>query len=206
MASKKFSDLTPKQQGLILALLPVVLAFVVFYNFVSPLSKQASQLQTQVTALYQQNMRGRMLEMRRAELRKKIAQAQNDLAALREIVPDEPAEDQFVTMLYSTAKASSVYIRVVQASPPVRQTYFAGMPFQVHLDGTYYGMLSFFAHLAGSPRIVNVAGLSLSSPAASGGGRGSYKPGAQETLAANCVLTTFYNTPLLVSSPKKPGR
>lgn len=206
MASKKFSDLPPKQQGLILALLPVVLAFVVFYNFVSPLRGQASQLQARVTALHQQNMRGRILETQRAALQKKIAQAQSDLAALREIVPDEPAEDQFVTMLYSTAQASAVHIRLLQASPAVRQTYFATMPFQVHLDGTYYGMLGFFARLANSPRIVNVAGLALSSPATSGGGRGAYKPSPQETLAANCVLTTFYNTPLAVPSPKKPGK
>lgn len=206
MASKKFSDLPPKQQGLILALLPAVLAFVVFYNFVSPLREQAAQLQTRVTALHQQNMRGRILEMQRAALKKKIAQAQADLDALREIVPDEPAEDQFVTMLYSTARASSVHLRVLQASPAVRQTYFAAMPFQVHLDGTYYGMLGFFARLAASPRIVNVAGLALSSPATSGGGRGAYKPEPQETLAAKCVLTTYYNTPLAISSPKKPGK
>ncbi|MGH9377495.1 MAG: type 4a pilus biogenesis protein PilO [Terriglobia bacterium] len=206
MASKKFSDLAPKQQGLILALLPVVLAFVVFYNFVSPLSKQASQLKAEVAALHQQNMRGRMLEAQHTLLQKKIAQAQNDLAALREIVPDEPADDRFVTMLYNTAQASSVHIRVLQASPAVRQTYFTGMPFQVHLDGTYYGMLDFFARLAGSQRIVNVAGLSLSSPASSSGGKGAYKPGPQETLAANCLLTTFYNNPSPAPLPGKPRR
>lgn len=206
MASKKFSDLSPQQQGLLLALLPVVLAFVVFYNFVSPLNQTAARLQTQVTALHQQNMRGRLLEAQRKTLQQKVVQAQAELASLREIVPDDPAEDQFVTMIYSTAQASSVHIRALSASPVQKQNYFAAMPFQVHLDGDYYGVLGFFARLAGSPRIVNVSGLSLSAPASSGGGRGAYKPAARETLAANCVLTTFYNTPLAAAAPKRPAR
>lgn len=206
MASKKFSDLSPQQQGLLLALLPVVLALVVFYNFVSPLNRTAARLQTRVAALHQQNMRGRLLEAQRKTLQRKVVQAQADLAALREIVPDDPAEDQFVTMIYSTARASSVHIRALSASPVQKQNYFAAMPFQTHLDGDYYDMLNFFARLAGSPRIVNVSGLALSSPATSGGGRGAYKPAARETLAANCVLTTFYNTPLAAAAPKRPAR
>jgi type IV pilus assembly protein PilO len=204
MASKNFSDLHPRHQGLILALLPVVLALVAYYELVSPLSQQAAQLKGEVSTLHQQNMRGRLLDTQRATLRRKIAQAQNELDALREIVPDEPAHDQFIKMLYSTAHTSSVYIRDLAASPAVKQTYFTEMPFQVHLDGTYFNMLDFFARLAGSQRIVNVTGLALSSPASSGG-RGSYRPGPQETVAANCVLTTFYNSPPPAPSSVKPG-
>lgn len=203
MASKKFSELPPMQQGLILAALPVVLAAVVFYNFIPPLSGQAAQLKAQVTTLHLQNARGRLLQAQHADLQRKITQAKNELASLREIVPDQPAADQFVKMLYSTARASSVYIRDFEASPAVRQTYYTELPFQVHLDGTYYGMLDFFTRLAASQRIVNVQNLTLSSPASSGG-KGSYKPGPEETVAANCLLTTFYNSPP-PAPPAKPG-
>ena len=203
MASRKFSELPPMQQGLMLAVLPVVLAIVVFYDFVTPLQGQAEQLQSQVSTLHLQNMRGRMLEAQRVQLQQKIAQAGRDLANLREIVPDEPADDKFVTMLYSTARASSIYIRDLQASAATRQTYFTEMPFRAHLDGTYYAMLDFFTRLAASQRIVNVSGLSLESVKSSGGG-GSYKTGPQETVAANCVLTTFYNSPPPAPSRSKP--
>lgn len=194
MASKKLSELPPHQQGMLLALLPAALAIVVFYNFVSPLTGQASQLRSQVAMLHAQNMRGRMLEAQRVQLQNRIAQAQKEIATLREIVPDQPAHDQFVRTLYGTARESSVYIRDLEASPAAEQTYFTEMPFRVHLDGTYYAMLDFFTRLAGSQRIVNVSGLSLSSVKSSGS-QGVYKPGPQETVAANCTLTTFYNSP-----------
>lgn len=193
MAAKKFSDLSPAQQGAVLAILPVVLAIVVFFDLVSPLRSQASQLRQKVDALHQQNQRGRALENQRAELEKKISQARTELAELRQIVPDAPADDQFVEMINQVAQQAGTHLRSLQAQPEARETYYTAMPFKIHLDGTYYGMLNFFTRLAGSPRIVNVSGLTLSSAAASRGG--SYKLAAQETVGADCVLTTFYNSP-----------
>ncbi|MGH9398068.1 MAG: type 4a pilus biogenesis protein PilO [Terriglobia bacterium] len=193
MASKKFSDLAPMHQGLILALAPVVVAIVIFYELVSPLQGQATQLKQQVMTLHRQNMRGQLLETQRAQLKQRIAQAQAELAALQEIVPDQPADDRFIKMIYGTAAASSVAIRSIEAVPVERATYYTKMPFKMHLDGTYYAMVNFFSHLASSPRIVNVSDLTLGSPTSSGGG--SYKLGPQETVAANCVLTTFFNSP-----------
>lgn len=200
MAAKKFSDLSAAQQGAVLAILPVVLAIVVFYDLVSPIRSQASQLRQKVEALHQENQRGRALEHQRAELEKKISQARTELAELREIVPDEPADDQFVKMIYQVAQQAGTHVRSLDAEAEARQTYYTEMPFKVHLDGTYYGMLSFFSRLAGSPRIVNVSALALSSAAASRGG--SYKVGGQETVGADCILTTFYNS----SPPPAPAK
>lgn len=204
MASRKFSDLTPMQQGLILALLPVVLAVIVFHEFVSPLGSQAAQLRERVTTLHLQNLRGRGLMAQRAALQREMVQAQAKLAALRQVVPDQPSDDQMIKMLEGTARASSVHIRVVAASPAVRETYYTQMPFQAHLDGTYFGMLDFFTRLAANQRIVNVSGLSLSSSSTTGG-KGSYKLQPQETVAADCILTTFYNSPPPAAPSSKPG-
>ncbi|MGH9404963.1 MAG: type 4a pilus biogenesis protein PilO [Terriglobia bacterium] len=204
MASRKFSDLPPARQGLLLAVLPVALAIVVFYDFALPLSGQAEQVGSQVATLHAQNARGRLLEIQRAELAQKITRSQKRLAELRAIVPDQPADDQFVSMLYSTARASSVHLRDLDASTPAKNAYFMQMPFRAHIDGTYYAMLDFFRRLAGSQRIVNVSGLSLAS-VKSARGAGSYQTSPSETVAANCVLTTFYASPRAASDQPRPG-
>src|SRR5487761_1434175 len=169
MASKKFGDLSLQQQGLLLACLPVVLAAAIYYEMVMPLSQQA-------------------------DLIKRIAEAQKQLDTLRQIVPDQPAEDQFVKMIYGTAASSQIRIRSLVEQPPVRQMYDTAMPFALRLDGAYYGMLDFFNRLANSARIVNVSSLALGSPGGPGG-KGSYQVSPDETVGANCVLTTFYNSP-----------
>ncbi|HEX5482677.1 MAG TPA: type 4a pilus biogenesis protein PilO [Terriglobia bacterium] len=205
MASKKFSDLPPMQQGIILACLPVLLAVIVFYNFVAPLSTRAKSLKAQFETLHAQNLRARQLEARRADFMKQIATAQAELEELQQIVPDKPADDQFVKAVYGTAAASAVHLRSMTAQPVARQTYYTSMPFQLRLDGTYYGLLSFFTRLANSPRIVNITALTLGPP--NGPGRkGSYQVGPSETVAANCILTTFYNSPPPPPPPKAGPR
>ncbi|MGH9326504.1 MAG: type 4a pilus biogenesis protein PilO [Terriglobia bacterium] len=199
MASKKFSDLPPGQQGLILAALPVILAAVVFYDMVSPISRKATALKAQLTTLEAQNVRGKLLEAQRANLMRHIADANKELDTLRQIVPDQAADDQFIRMVSDDAAESQVHLRSVTTEPPVRQQFFTAMPFRVRMDGTYYGMLAFFSRLAGSPRIVNVSGLTLGAPAS--GGEGAYRIAPDETVGADCVLTTFYNSPPLPPPP-----
>jgi Tfp pilus assembly protein PilO len=77
------------------------------------------------------------------------------------------------------------------------------MPFNLRLDGTYYGLLGFFDHLAHEPRIVSVSSLSLGSP--EGGGMGSFKVHPSETVGANCVLTTYFSgvSTAAPATPKK---
>ena len=194
MASKKFSELPPQQQGIILACIPLLLAAVIFYDFVSPLRGKAASLQEQVTTLHTQNLRGRALMAQRADLEKRIADARKQLDDLRQIVPDQPADDQFIKTVYGVAADSGVHVRSMEAEPPVRQTYYTEMPFRMRLDGTYYSMLTFFTRLASSSRIVNVRDLALGSVNGPRG-KGTYKVGALETVAADCTLTTFYNSP-----------
>lgn len=205
MASKKFSDLSLQQQGLLLACLPVILAAVVYYDMVMPISLKVKGLESQKATLHAQNLRGRALESQRADLIRRIADAQKQLDELRQIVPDQPAEDQFVKMVYSEATSASVRIRSLVEQPPVRQMYDTAMPFALHLDGVYYGVLSFFNRLATSPRIVNISALTLG-PAAGSGGKGSYRISPDETVGVNCILTTFYNSPPPPPPPPRRGR
>jgi Tfp pilus assembly protein PilO len=206
MASKKFSDLSPVQQAAIVMVLPAVAAVVLFYDFVRPLQQNVTSLRAQLQTLQVQNRRGRVLEAHRAELLKHIAQAQEELQRLREIVPDRVADDQVIKTVYKNASLSDVRIRSLVAGKSDEKEYFTAMAFQLHADGTYYGLLDFFIRLAHSSRIVDVSGLFLQQ-AQAGGGRGTYKVSSQDTVAADCVLTTYFkNSQPPTSSLVAPGR
>lgn len=194
MASKKFSELTPVQQAVIVALLPALAAALVFYDFVLPLRQQASTLRTQLQTLQAQNLRDHFLEAHRAELLKHLAEARSRLQQLRQLVPDEASDDAFVRTVYANAASAAVHVRSLVAGKSEQKEYFTAMPFQLHADGTYYRMLDFFVRLARSQRIVDVSGLLLGD-LQGGGGRGAYKVGAEETVAADCVLTTYFKGP-----------
>ncbi|HUY13120.1 MAG TPA: type 4a pilus biogenesis protein PilO [Terriglobia bacterium] len=198
--AKGFSDLPEQYQLGILIAVPVVLAAVVFYVLVSPLSAQKTTLQEQVETLRQQNQANLILEKRRAAFLKQIAEAQVHLKQLQAIVPDEPATDQFIRMVHDTAAAAHVHLRDFTAQNTVPRNYYTDEPFKLRLDGTYYDMLDFFGRLATAPRIVNVSSLSMGAP---GGGGSSYKVLPGETLGVDCIITTFYSSGPLAPPPAK---
>ena len=200
MASKKFGDLPKVQQAVIVILLPGLAAALVFYDFVMPLEQSVATLQAQFQTLQVQNRRGHALEAHRAELLKHIAEAQAELEQLRKIVPDEAGDDQFIKTVYQNAALAAVHIRSLVAGTSQQKQYFTAMPFQLHADGTYYRLLNFFVRLSNSPRIVDVSGLLLGQAQGSGG-RGSYKIGPNETVVADCVLTTYFKNPMGTTSP-----
>jgi type IV pilus assembly protein PilO len=202
--AKSFKELPALVQGVILAAVAVVVAGVVFYLYVWPLSEQRTSLEAKVKVLQAENEKNRAVERERTELLNRVAQLAKQLQTLRSIVPDEPATDQFVKMVYETAAGSTINLRSFVAQPLMSRDFYVEMPFSIRIDGTYYAMLSFFDRLARQQRIVSVTGLTLGPPA--GGGQGRYTILPSETVGANCVVTTFFNRPQTAEPPPQPKK
>ena len=195
-----FNDLPERQQKAVLVGVPVLLGAAVFWYFVWPLSATLASTEKQVETLHTQNVRNRVLEAERAQLQKRMTEAQQKLKSLQSIVPDEPATDEFIRMVFDTAKASEVHVRTFLAQPVAPKNYYTELPFHLRIDGTYYAILDFFSHLASGERIVNASDLAIGAPG--GGGMGAYKIASDETVGVDCLLTTFYNSPAL--APPSP--
>jgi type IV pilus assembly protein PilO len=199
--AKSFNDLPGPVQGVILAGAAVVLAGVVFYLYVLPLSSQRDKLDAEVQRLKKENQENQAVERERTELLNRISQLEKQLETLRSIVPDEAATDQFVKTVYDTSTAATIHLRSFVAQSPVARDYYIELPFNVRLDGTYYAMRNFFERLSRQDRIVSVTNLALRPPA--GGGQGGFTILPSETVGATCVITTYYNRPQ--PPPQKKG-
>jgi Tfp pilus assembly protein PilO len=188
---KNFNDLPVPVQMAVLVLTAVVLAGAVFYFYDLPLRERRETLRKQVDRLAAENRRNQIFERERAEYLNRIAQLEKELETLRSIVPEEQATDDFMRMVFADGRAAGVNIRTFIPQALAPKDIYTEMPFNVRLDATYYGLLSFFDILAHEQRIVSVSGLSLGPP--EGGGMGSFKVRADETVGANCLLTTYFS-------------
>jgi len=188
---KSFNDLPALVQMAVLILVALVLAGGVFYIYDLPVKEKLDSLRGQVARLTAENKRNQVFESERASYLNRIAQLEKQLEALRSIVPEEQATDEFLRTVFADGKATEVNIRTFIPQALTPKDIYTEMPFNLRLDGTYFGLLSFFDRLAHEPRIVSVSGLSLGSP--EGGGMGSFKVHAYETVGANCVLTTYFS-------------
>ena len=188
---KTFGELPPPVQGAVYALIAVALAGAIFYFLVLPVQETRDTLRAKIEKLKVENLHNRTIERERTEYLNRIAELEKQLDTLKSIVPEEQATDDFLRMVFADAKASDVNIRTFVPQALVRKDIYTEMPFDLRLDGTYYGLLAFFDRLAHEQRIVSVSGLSLGSPA--GGGMGAFNVSADETVGANCVLTSYFS-------------
>ena len=202
--AKRFSDLTPGLQAALLAVLALALVAVTFWYFALPKSVERDNLHQQVIRLRAENDRNEAFKREQTEYLNRIAQLTQQLQTLQSIVPDEPATDLFVSTMYEMGVNTGVYVRTFIAETLVTKDLYVEMPFRLHLDGTYYGLLRFFDQLGHEQRIVTVSNLALGPP--EGGGMGSYKISPQETVGANCLITTYYNRPQEVEPAKGVGK
>ncbi len=198
--TRKFNDLSDGAQAAVLVAVAVALAGFTFWYFALPKSSQLDTLKLQVKSLRAENDRNEAFKREQTEYLNRIAQLREQLKTLQSIVPDESATDVFVRSVYNTGANSDVFIRTFISEPLVSKELYVEMPFRLHLDGTYYRLLHFFDRLAHDQRIVTVSGLALGAP--EGGGMGSYKVSTDETVGANCVITTYYNRPATETTPK----
>jgi len=200
---KTFGELPVAVQGGVYALIAVALAGAVFYFLVLPVQQTRNALLEKTEKLKVENLRNQSIERERAAYLNRIAELEKQLEALRSIVPEEQSTDDFLKTVFADAKVADVNIRTFMPQTLVQKDIYTEMPFNLRLDGTYYGLLAFFDHLAREQRIVSVSGLALGSPA--GGGMGVYNLGAGETVGANCVVTTYFNR-VPTEAPPAPKR
>jgi type IV pilus assembly protein PilO len=200
---KSFNDLPVPVQVAVFFLIAVLLAGALFYVYVFPLKAKREGLQKEVDSLKAENQRNQVFERERREYLIRIAQLEKQLDALRSIVPDEQATDDFIRMVFEGGRANQVNIRTFIPQTLVENEIYTEMPINLRMDGTYYGLLSFFSLLAHEQRIISVSGLSLGP--LQGGGMGAFKIHAGETVGANCVLTTYFNR-FRTAAPPAPTR
>lgn len=202
--AKSFSNLPAGLQTALLVMVALAFAAVTFWYFALPKSLERDSLHQQVTRLRAENDRNETFKREQTEYLNRIAQLTQQLQTLQSIVPDEPATDAFVRMVYESGAGSEVYIRTFIAQPPVTKDLYVEMPFRLHLDGTYYDLVRFFDRLVHEQRIMTVSSLALGAP--EGGGMGAYKILPHETVGANCLITTYYNRPREATPAKPSGK
>ena len=188
----------------------VVIALVVGFLVLKPMyeenGQKASALKTeqaQVASLMQFENQERSLDAT-------IEQLKVQLERQRTVVPDEKQADQFIHVLQEQATAAGITIRRYTAKPVATRDYYSEVPFEVDIDGPYYGVLSFFDKVAHLERIINIGNLQMATPARQSDAKTKkkYNYGPGESVVASCTATTFFSrTPEAAPAPPAaPGK
>jgi type IV pilus assembly protein PilO len=202
--AKGFKDIPPIGQILILSLVAVAVVGGAWYYLVNPLRDEVATKQKQLDQLNRDNQENEAYRQRLVEYQARAKSLQQQLSNLHLIVPDEPEMDSYMKLVFADGQGTGIHVRTFVPQAEVQQKYYVEMPVRVHMDGTYWTLVNFFDRLAREQRIVSVTSMNLGLP--QGGGMGSYKVGADETVGTDCVVTTYYNKPQSAAAAKQPPK
>jgi type IV pilus assembly protein PilO len=145
-----------------------------------------------------------------ADMERQLANLKQQLEIERKIVPDDKEVEQFIKMVDAEGVKAGIEIRRYTAKPVSSKDFYSEMPFEIEIDGPYYGVLNFFDRLGKTERIVNVSSLLMATPRKSGDAKtkATYQYAPGESVVATCTATTFFShdmTPAPSAASAKPG-
>jgi type IV pilus assembly protein PilO len=132
-------------------------------------------------------------DRRYREFQAEMISLQQQLDNLRKIVPEEKQADEFIRMVQDSANASHIEIRRITAKGIVGHDFYSDMPFELEMDGPYYGVMEFYDRLRGLSRIINVSDVALKGLGDQVKIRFPVPP--TTSVTGTCMVTTFFTHP-----------
>jgi len=142
------------------------------------------------------------------QMEAQIAQLKQQMEIGRRVVPDTEEAAALMDGLSQEARAAGVEVRRFTARPVAQHEYYAEVPFELEIDGSYYNVLQFLQRVAAMERLVDVSGLQLASTLSPQDAKAkrTYKYSPGETVVATCLATGFFGQAAPVAAaPAKPG-
>jgi len=181
----EFNAMPKQQQWGVIGVLCVVFIGA-FYMYVwSPTSEQATTLRDEIITIQLENQRTRQVAAQLTDLEAEVGEMESQLATLSNILPEEQQTDELLRRLQAAAVDSNLELRSTSYPAFVMHDFYAEMPIELDLVGTFHDLAMFFDRISKFGRIVTVGQVSINALA----------EGSSDTIQAQCTAATFFFLP-----------
>lgn len=204
-----WSETEPKYKLLIIVVGCLAIAGAVWFTLIRPLEQSNRNDKLALTGKRAEIAQLLPFQARMGQLNAEIEQYRKQLEEQKQIVPEEKNVDGFIRTVQSEARASGIELRRFTAMPIVTKEFYSEAPFELELDGSYFGVLRFYERIAKMDRLVNVSGLQMSNVKTPAGAKAkkTYQYAPSETVVATCTASAFFVPPPAPPAPavRPPG-
>ncbi len=158
---KKIGDLTRLQRILICVAAVVVIVAVFAFFFYKPKIDKMSRLQSKIEKQEKKLARTKRNAREFAEYKKKIEDAKAQFEVVSRALPNKEEIPSLLTGISQAGKSSGLNFVLFQPQSEKKEGFYAKIPINMELSGTYHDLGEFFDKLAGMSRIVNVDNFAL---------------------------------------------
>ena len=179
---EKVLKLPARQKVAILFLLMLLEGGVIYMALYQPKMKELSDLQGRVEELQKQIEENRRIANNLPRYKAEFEQLKLDLDRALTELPNQKEIPSLLTSISSAGKNSGLDFLLFKPRPEVPKDFYAEVPVDIAVSGTFYNVADFFVAVGNLPRIVNINNVAFNE-IKNVGGRTSVK--------VNCLATTF---------------
>src|ERR1700730_3827204 len=142
-----FNEMSGIKQWAALAGVALILSGALYFTVFKSQRDANAVAQVNLEAKLRENAELESYRPKLAEIERQVASLKQQLEIERKIVPDEKEVDGFLRLMDAEALKSGIEIRRFTAKPVSSKEFYTEVPFEMELDGPYYGVLDFFDHV-----------------------------------------------------------
>jgi len=179
---EKILKLPTKQKFALLAVVLLLEGAAIFYGIYQPKMKVYAEQQAKLEDLQRQIQDNRRIANNLPRYKSEYEQLKKDLDAALTELPNQKEIPSLLTSISSVGKGAGLEFLLFRPKPEVPKDFYAEVPVDIAVSGTFYNVADFFVAVSKLPRIVNINNVSVSDIKTVGG---------RTTLKVNCLATTF---------------
>ena len=132
-----------------------------WYMSYQPAQVQRAELVTQAQELQRTLNNARSVANNLPAFEAEVAELERDLDLALKQLPNRKQFEDLLQDISTAGKKVGVSIKTIDRNKEVKRDFYAEVPFNLELEGTYHDLARFFEMVATLPRIVNVGALQI---------------------------------------------
>jgi type IV pilus assembly protein PilO len=181
-----FANIPPRQLYVLTGIIAIgIVAGWWFYLF-KPTWDERDRLQGDLARTEQDLFQKRRIGQELPKLEAALADLRRDLDAALTKLPEEKEIPRLLTQISRLGQESGLTFTLFKPGNPVKRDFYAEIPIQIKVDGSYHALGRFFDRLSRMDRIINVTDLKIAQSTA----RADSKS-VRAIITAEFTATTF---------------
>jgi type IV pilus assembly protein PilO len=171
-----------KQKLGVLGVLLLAIAVLDWQYWYGPRQRQLAELQSEVTQRRSDVDAKRAKTNARADAERQLRDLDAELKRASARLPDEREIADLLSAVASSARSAGLDIVLFRQKPEVTHDFYADVPVEMQIRGTYHDVATFLDRVKRLDRIVNITDIKLTKPKVEGD---------RVVLEGACTATTF---------------
>lgn len=179
---EKILKLPTKQKVLLLALILLLEVAALVWGIYLPKQKEYTVLKENMERLHQQVDESRSIANNLPKFKRDYESLERELEHALTELPNQKEIPSLLTSISDAGKGAGLDFLLFRPKPENPKDFYAEVPVDISVSGTYYNVANFFAAVANLPRIVNITNVNFTDIKEVGG---------KNLMKVSCLATTF---------------